>query len=433
MGLVELIILLAVMIIIIKKSKAALRLSKEKFSVVTESIPNAILIFQNNKVIFANNAAIEITQLTKKELFRQINSLEIIHPGDLGKLAEVIKNFNDREIEKDEFEIKIIVKGNNEKWLHCIIKRIFLSRVPSALVTIYDITEQKKSEMEKERFIEELQASRDLIEQNAEELSELNRLLGDSEKKLKRLNSDKDKFFSIISHDLRSPFNSLIGFSDILANEIDDLSKTEVTSFASSINIASKNLLALLNSLLEWSRLNNGKMKYQPEKINLNEIAEEILTLLSGNAIQKNIHLDKNIPDNTLVFADRKVIYSVLQNLVSNAIKFSYKNGVVVICAKEENDCFTISIRDNGMGISERDIKKLFRIDVHHSTRGTENETGSGLGLILCKNLIELNKGCIRVESKIGEGSTFYFTLPKYKNDMSRNIISNFADSNYSN
>jgi len=397
-----------------KSREEDLIISEEKFRVVAESIPSAILIFQNSKIIYTNKKANEITSLTDDELFRDINSLAIVHKRDLAKVVGIIKDFNERKITETELEFKIIVKDKQEKWIHCVAISNYLSGVPSVVVTINDITDKRNVELGLERYIEELHVSRSLIEQNAEELLELNGLLAESEKKLKKLNSDKDKFFSIISHDLRSPFNSLLGFTEILSNDIDELTKEDIKAFSSNINSSAKNLLDHLNSLLEWSRLNNGDIKNHPEKLNLKKVVDDTVMLLYINAIKKNIHIDIDIAENVFIYADTKIVRSILQNLLSNAIKFTFKNGTISVNATTDADNIIISVKDSGVGIGYRDVEKLFRIDTNHSTKGTDNEVGSGLGLILCKNLIEINNGKIWVESKIGDGSTFHFTLPEY-------------------
>jgi len=166
--------------------------------------------------------------------------------------------------------------------------------------------------------------------------------------------------------------------------------------------------------LLEWSRLNNGDIKNHPEKLNLKKVVDDTVMLLYINAIKKNIHIDIDIAENVFIYADTKIVRSILQNLLSNAIKFTFKNGTISVNARTDADNIIISVKDSGVGIGYRDVEKLFRIDTNHSTKGTDNEVGSGLGLILCKNLIEINNGKIWVESKIGDGSTFHFTLPEY-------------------
>lgn len=237
----------------------------------------------------------------------------------------------------------------------------------------------------------------------------------ETEVKLKELLASKDKFFSIIAHDLKSPFQGLIGFANILLFDFDELTKEEVKEFISHISNSANSLLLLLQNLLEWSRLQTGKMEYYPNRINLYSQAETVISIIEGNAVKKGIKLNNQIPKGAFVYADKNMLSSICQNLLSNAIKFSNPGENIVISADELADYYQITVADTGVGIREQDLKKLFRIDVSHSTKGTANETGTGLGLILLKDMVEMHGGKIWVESQFGKGSKFMFTLPRNK------------------
>lgn len=237
----------------------------------------------------------------------------------------------------------------------------------------------------------------------------------ETEEKLKETLAGKDKFFSIIAHDLKSPFQGLIGFSNILLNDFENLTKEEVKDFISQISKSANNLLNLLQNLLEWSRLQTGKMEYNPVKIDLREKAETAINVLSGNAFKKGISLINEIPEGAFLFADSNMLNSICQNLLTNAIKFTGEGGQIKLSAHPEGDFWRVTVSDTGIGIRECDLNKLFRTDVSHTTKGTANEIGTGLGLILLKDMVEMHKGKIRVESEYGKGSKFIFTLPVYK------------------
>ncbi|GAB6282448.1 MAG: hypothetical protein STSR0008_16670 [Ignavibacterium sp.] len=237
--------------------------------------------------------------------------------------------------------------------------------------------------------------------------------LMETTEELMRANSEKDRFFSIIAHDLRSPFHSLFGFSEMLATELNNLSNEEITFMSSEIYKGLKNLYNLLENLLEWSRLERDKIEFQPSEFNLSELVNEVYELLRHNAYSKNINVINNVDENCSILADRNMIKSVIQNLVSNAIKFSYSEGKIIINAERKNLDFIISVEDDGMGIRQEDLTKLFKIDFQLSTIGTAQEKGTGLGLILCKELIEKHKGKIWVESELNKGSKFFFTIPQ--------------------
>jgi PAS domain S-box-containing protein len=234
-------------------------------------------------------------------------------------------------------------------------------------------------------------------------------------KELEELNANKDKFFSIISHDLRSPFQGLLGLSNILAEEFDNLSLDEIRLFSSNIHNSTKNLFSLLENLLQWSRIQTGKLELKPVKTDLQEEILYNINLLKGNASKKNIEIINEITKSVFVYTDLNVLNSTLQNLISNAIKFTNPGGTITISMKTSEDFIELTVSDNGVGISKDNIEKLFRIDKQFTTPGTERESGTGLGLTICKELLE-KQGCkIWVTSELGEGSNFSFTIPKFQ------------------
>ena len=252
------------------------------------------------------------------------------------------------------------------------------------------------------------------LERNIE-LIALNKKIEAQKLELKKINATKDKFFSIIAHDIKNPLTVTIGFSDILKQYYHELDEDEIISLIDGINTSSKNLLKLLENLLDWSRSQTGRIKFEPTRIDISLIVSSIIALLLESAIAKNIKLTSTIKSNTYVFVDINMITTVLRNLISNAIKFTNSGGHIIIDSNDNKDFLTISVSDDGVGISEENQKKLFRIDEQYTTTGTNEEIGTGIGLILCKEFIEKHNGKIWVESKIGEGSTFFFTLPKNK------------------
>jgi signal transduction histidine kinase len=228
-------------------------------------------------------------------------------------------------------------------------------------------------------------------------------------------NAQKDKFFSIIAHDLINPFNSIIGFSDLLKEQVKEKNFSSVEEYVTIINKSANSNMDLLRNLMEWSRAHTGKMVFNPEQIELNAIVSEIEQLFSGALLQKCIQLSIHIPEMTMVYADRNMIQTIIRNLISNAIKFTHNGGNIVLTVKEIDHEHVISVKDNGVGIPPKSLDGLFRIDQNNSTKGTQNESGTGLGLILCKELIEKHSGKIWVESEFGKGSTFIFSIPKAK------------------
>jgi signal transduction histidine kinase len=230
---------------------------------------------------------------------------------------------------------------------------------------------------------------------------------------LEELNATKDKLFSIIGHDLKGPLNSLTSFSSLLLNHIDKISKEEIKILSQDIDKSLKNLFTLLENLLEWSRSQTGSIDFIPENFDLADVLNENEILLKVQAQNKKITVvNENILD-LPVSLHRNSINTVVRNLLSNAIKFTPEGGKVTLNAEASGKNYIISISDTGVGMSEVAIQKLFKIGTKHSTLGTAKEKGTGLGLILCKDFVEKNGGTINVESKEGEGSRFYFTVPR--------------------
>jgi len=230
---------------------------------------------------------------------------------------------------------------------------------------------------------------------------------------LAELNASKDKFFSIISHDLRSPFNSLLGFAQLLSDNLDHYTLDETRQKVDRIRQSSENLYALLENLLTWSRIQRGAMEHDPEEIPLDDIVEETMDLFLSKAEEKQIEMAHAIPDTMMVYADYNMLHTVIRNLLSNAMKFTPAGGRIDIMANTHNKSLVeLAVTDTGTGMKAEDLNKLFRIDVQFTNVGTSGEKGTGLGLSLCKDLVEKNGGRIWVESEFGKGTTFRFTLP---------------------
>ena len=237
--------------------------------------------------------------------------------------------------------------------------------------------------------------------------------LKENEAHLRELVATKDKFFSIIAHDLKSPFNSILGLSNLLVEQIQEKNLEGIEEYAKIIQKSSTTVFNLLMNLLEWARSQTGRMEFSREYIELGALINEVIELSNESAHQKSITIIKELPRNLLVFADKAMINTILRNLISNAIKFTNPGGQIIVSAEKKLDELKISISDNGIGIKKEAIGKLFRIDENNIRMGTQNEIGTGLGLILCKEFIEKHRGKIWVESEIGKGSKFSFTIPK--------------------
>jgi two-component system sensor histidine kinase/response regulator len=230
---------------------------------------------------------------------------------------------------------------------------------------------------------------------------------------LKDLNATKDKFFSIIAHDLKNPFNTLMGFTELMLDNLQDYSYDKLKEFIGILHDTSKQSYNLLENLLEWSRSQTGRMQMDATSLDIHDMIVENINLLANLAGKKKIILHNDSQPGSHVMADSNMMHTVIRNLISNAIKYTHEGGSIVIDSVLKQDNYEISIADNGIGIKPENIAKLFRIDVNYSTHGTADETGTGLGLVLCKEFVTRNGGKIWVESEFGKGSTFRFTLPK--------------------
>jgi signal transduction histidine kinase len=251
-----------------------------------------------------------------------------------------------------------------------------------------------------------------LYEKNLQ-LEVAHRKLMKTEKNLRRMNATKDKFFSIIAHDLRNPFNALLMFSETLNHNYQDHTREQVLTYINIIGKSAMNLFTLLENLLEWSKSQTGKMEHNPEKFLLRELTENGKNSVLVNARQKNINILIEIDPRLEACADKNQILTVIRNLISNAVKFTHCNGTVRISANELKDLIEISVADNGVGIGKEELSNLFSLGYNITTAGTNNETGSGLGLMLCKEFVEKNGGVLQIKSEVGKGSTFTFTIPR--------------------
>jgi len=247
-------------------------------------------------------------------------------------------------------------------------------------------------------------------------LQQTNKELKASQESLEKSNATKDKFFSIIAHDLRAPFNAFVSVSDLLANDYEALTDERRKSFARNINNSARHLNNLIENLLQWSRSQTDRLEFSPEKVNLAELVRENLKLSKTHAQSRDIRLKEHIRDEVSAYCDRNLINVVFRNLISNAIKYSHAGSSVEvgIYYEPDNEMITAYVLDEGIGLSEEDMNKLFRIDQNTKFIGDSTEKGTGLGLILSKEFVEKHGGSIWVNSELNKGSRFMFTLPAY-------------------
>lgn len=375
---------------------------------------NEPLIFcdYNGKILSFNPAADQLFELMEKDLI-STPFYNLIVLEDSRETFRQDFNIWLKQPEQVVFECPLISRINHYFPAEVSLTPIHQELADFILVHCRDISERLNTNDELSRLIEEIQYSKDIIEQNANEVINLNAELQESELKLKELNSSKDKFFSIIAHDLKNPFQNLLGLTNIMANDFQKLTPDEISDFMHGLNESAHNLFKLLENLLSWARMQQGAMDYKPDYIYLDEIAASALKLIEPQAADKSINLELYVQPGLKVYCDVNMISAVIRNLLSNAVKFTRDGGAIKVQAEKLNDYYAkVEVFDSGVGMSEETINKLFRIDEHHTSPGTRDEQGTGLGLILCKELVEKNNGKIFVSSIVNQGTIFKFTLP---------------------
>ena len=351
------------------------------------------------------------------------------------------------------FSVYIVLSGQVacgdavEYYLDNLITYIFLAIASYNIYTIYNnsiarsetaLSEAQKAKEEIKLMNEELEIKVEertaelnnailLIEESNTELYKLNQemtkkadsmmvtneKLALSENNLIKMNAEKDKFFSLIAHDLKNPFVALINNAELLLEYYGELDDEKKKSLIKGMKDASQSTYSLLENLLEWSRAQRGLITFAPEEFNVFIISHSSIDALNLTLSNKGIELTNNIPLGLYIEADKNLFTTVIRNLVSNAIKFTPAKGTIEINALEKENVIQFSVTDSGVGMSVETLNKLFKIDIQVTTKGTAGEKGTGLGLLLCKEFVEMHGGRIWVESELGNGSTFYFTLPK--------------------
>jgi len=367
----------------VSKDISNLKLSEEKFSKLFHINPSACGLsdLSNQQYLEVNEAFYNLFGFDKDEVIgKTATELGILSNETIKKIMlSADKHGNVTNVEADLRDKKGSIK-------HSLLssENIFVQDKKYRFTAVHDITDRIISE----------------------------KALKKSEEDLRQLNAQKDKFFSIIAHDLKSPFNSIVGFSELLVDKIKEKDYDGLEKYAGIIVNSSKRAVDLLMNLMDWARSQTGRMEFIPEYFELVDFIKEITIIFNEIAGQKMVTLLMDLPPQAPVFADKAMIGTILRNLISNAIKFTKPGGEILISVTECQTEIIVSVKDNGVGIPRNIISKLFRIDENYTTSGTNNERGTGLGLILCKEFIEKHGGNIWVESVEGKGSMFSFSLP---------------------
>lgn len=306
----------------------------------------------------------------------------------------------DREIEllkKNELLRNLQLKKQENRIIYLAISLLLISFLVFLVLRNYFLR-KKNLQLIKKKNIELFYSSKKLKE---------------SEIRLKDTNESMDRFFSIIAHDLINPFHALFALTELLNSQNNDLTKEDVVKYSQLINTSARNLYNLLNNLLQWTKTQTGKLETRPEIIDANSAVDSVISLLNVTAKEKYVELFSVIDANQKIYCDKNLLLTILRNLINNAIKYSKKEGKIEVSTADEKGFIEFSVKDNGIGIPAENLEKLFDIKYSFSTKGTSNEEGTGLGLILCKEFVEIMGGKIWAEGTPDTGTTFKFTIPK--------------------
>jgi len=365
-----------------KQMEMELRESESRAKAMYQAVPD-MLFRLNRQGVFLDYKA------ESKELYTQSNQTIIgnhiwdIFPSEFADMIarQICTSLDTKTLQTFEYQLPLPGLG-----MHDYEARMVVCGDDEVMSTVRDITDRKRTEDETKLKNEELQ----------------------------KLNSEKDKFFSIIAHDLRGPFNGFLGLTQIMAEELSSLTMTQIQELAIHMKDSAANLYRLLENLLQWAKIQQGLIPFNPEVIQLYSVMDDSLSVMVDFAKSKGIELTADIPDDISVFADTDLLQTIIRNLGSNAVKFTPKGGKISITAKAFDDkSVEIAIKDTGIGMTQERIDNLFRSDVQTGRAGTEGELSTGLGLLLCKEFIEKHGGKIWVESEEGKGSVFSFSMPQ--------------------
>ncbi len=370
-----------------KEAQTALLKSEKQYRSLTQTATDAIIaIDPQSSIHLFNRAAERIFGYPANEVLHK--SVSVLIPEEHGDMHMhgIHRHLSTEQttVLGKTMELKGKRKGGEIFPIELSLSEVKVGDEVNFIGIIRDISERKKAESDLLRFTNELRES----------------------------NATKDKFFSIIAHDLKTPFNSILGLTNVLITDSGTMSQAEINRLLKTISGSSESAFELLENLLVWANTQTGKIDFNPIQTNLSDVVEKVINLVEIQAINKGVRIVSDIQTDIVVLIDQQMIRTVFRNLLSNALKFTKKGGEVKITASTSDQFWEISVKDSGIGIPDAETENLFKIDNKYSTKGTANEKGTGLGLILCREFVEKHGGEIRVESEEGKGSTFTFTLP---------------------
>jgi len=372
-----------------------------------------VIVDTNDNIIFVNNQFCDLIKYSREELIGK-SGFEVYY---LEEDIEFMKKRNElrkqglSEIYETRFKRKdgkiIYVQVNANPILDED------ANIKGFMASCIDITDKKNEELKNKRLMQELLETKQLLEQSLVQKNKLIDELIETKQKLQISNEEKDKFFSIITHDLKNAFSGFINYIQLFSNDISSFTLQELKEILAHLKDSAESLYKLLENLLEWSKLKRKTIKFEPVEHNLNLIMNQIISNLSVNAEIKNIKIINNIPDNINLFIDPRLYSTIIRNILQNSIKFTNKDGLITIDYLEDDSNQIVIIEDNGIGMDDYIKENLFNLNKKINREGTSGESSTGLGLVLCKEFIDLHNGRIWVDSEINKGSKFYISVPK--------------------
>jgi PAS domain S-box-containing protein len=365
----------------------------DKLSVVARETDNVVILFDaEGNFEWVNQSFTNVYGYTLKQ-FVQAKGKNILQASFNPYIKDIMKKCNSTK-KTIRYQSETVNKDGKPIWMQSTLTPILdkQKNIIRYVAVDSDITALKKAQEMINNQKKEIESQRD---------------------KLEKLNVTKDKFFSIIAHDLRNPFQSIMGFADLLVKNYAELEDQIKKEYIGLIYESSQYAHSLLENLLHWSRTQTDSIKYEPSEISIALIIDENLHMLHANIEKKGLSVTLKVDSNAKVYADKNMLDTVVRNLINNAVKFTPRGGKITIQSQDKKDFLVISITDTGVGIEAEDLHKLFHLETFHTTPGTEEESGTGLGLIICNEFVKKHGGEISVDSKPGKGTTFTFTLPK--------------------
>ncbi len=387
------------------KTKQELEAAVEKYVELYDFAPSGYLtVTRSGQIIRLNFSAANLLGNDRKKLINR--KLENFVRSDS---KSYLNHFLSEIFESDtERSCEVALVSEKELPVYAYLLGLVTKDGQFCDISMIDITERVQAEEKVKTTLLELTAANKIKKEHENELIKVNK---DLERALQS-NSDANRFISILAHDLRSPFSVILGYSELLSDNLHKFRSEEIEKLANEINKSTQMTFSLLEDLLKWARVRSGRIPFKPQKLNFKDIWADINKILTPFACSKNIEITYSIPDAVEVIADADMLKTILRNLISNAVKYSNPGGLIKVTAEQTITNIMFSVSDNGIGIHPDNLNKLFDLSELHPTPGTDGEKGMGLGLFLCKGFVEKHGGKIWAESIYGKSSIFYFTIP---------------------